>query len=169
MSKPSTAEWLKRVKFEAIKNEVMALDGGEQNRAAALQVLESFRNGNPDEPLHPDLFDWLFQAFGQIVDGTDAVEALQLKRFRGERKTTELATDPVSIALFVALKKQEGVKQAEARRLAEKYFSVADRTVANACRAVDIIPFTEVDQPRLWAYIHSQRQSRAAISKRIKK
>lgn len=169
MTEEELREWMDTAEQVAIHQEVMRLDDGKQNRKAALQVLRTFTLVDATKPLNPDLHDWLFHAFNRILNGDDPEAALQLKRQAGEKDTEELAPDPIAIALYVKLKQvQGGMTQAEARRAAQEHFARGERTIADACREVDLAPFDESDYPRLWAYIHAREEARRNKANRIK-
>ena len=120
-----------------VREALTKLAAGGQDREAAIGLLMDFRNS---ATLHPEVFDWLWEAFGRVIAGEDANAALGLKQPASRPRGTDIV-DKMAIAAFLELRRRENMPQAEARRAAKEYFAPCTaRTIGNADRAVKLPP-----------------------------
>jgi hypothetical protein len=134
-NKLAAAEQAKR---HLIRKLVMRLDGGQRDPKAALALMQLFRNHGSSRPLPPDMYEWLYGAFGSVIDGMDADKALGSKKGKGERK--HFAIDELAIACCVELDRRKGLSRADSIDAAATFYSKGERTIENAVRAVTLHP-----------------------------
>ena len=120
----------------------------------ARSLLEEFRLSNP-ENVPPDLFDWLHDVFGRMLNGEAPDRALGMKRGRGQRKKSG-QVDPIAIAMYVKLKTAEGVKLKIAKDDACDHFHRDMDTIRAAVRDVKVEPGLSEETLRDYIRRHSR-------------
>jgi hypothetical protein len=149
------AEFMRQAIQDGIRRDIAKLANGKQDRDAAESLLTQFCNGGANPKKHRELFNWFSAAFERIIAGTDANEALGLKRKRGQKKRAG-EVDSVAIAMYVKLKCQEGMLPLQAKEAAVEFFAREIRTIENALRDVELNP--QLDKQDMWRYIHQYRR-----------
>ena len=153
LNKTDFDAWARQVVTEDIRRDVRKLKNSQQDRDAAESLLEEFRLDGPT--VHLDVYQWLYDAFGRILDGDKPSEALGLKRKPGQKKRT-WHVDKLAIALYVELKQRDGMPPPDAKSDAVKYFSREIRTIDNAVREVELADGQ--DEQDMWDYVLRHRR-----------
>lgn len=145
--------WARQIVTDGIRRDVDKLGNGQQDRDAAESLLEEFRLDGPN--VHLDVYQWLYDAFGHILNGDDPAKALGLKRKRGQKSRTGYV-DKIAIAMYVELKQREGMPPPDAKSDAVNYFSREIRTIENAVREVELADGQE--DRDMWDYVFRHRR-----------